>query len=290
MSLVAVFHWLKLLGCRCRPSDCGLGDEMFFATTRQPDIPSNDLAVIRRALRSEQRKLRRMRSRLDTNYGLTDETLLFCATVKELAPEQPEIARWAAVRSLADAREAEGCVRSCLIDDLIEEFRQQCSHRLGAQVEVNAANSNRRQRAADLIAQHRLMAWVSEVNRTRGIAPSSDHMLQRFRAFWSFGDQPDLMNTAEKLANGSPSGARRWFTDWRRRFGITFGKLPPGCDLSAEEIQNQVLARKWVPKMGSHLVPVFGDPSRDPRHVVPIFGAKNGTHFWNPENGKCNHM
>ena len=33
-------------------------------------------------------------------------------------------------------------------------------------------------------------------------------------------------------------------------------------------------------------VPIFGYPSRAPRHVVPIFETKKGTHFWVPRKRK----
>ena len=259
---------------------------MLFAPTIPQDTSAAKLAEIRKALRREQRKRRRLQGRDELRYGLTDETLLFCATIKELAPDEPHIARWAAVRSLDDASKPEGCVRCCLIDDLIEEWRHEHSHMVRMQVDGNATDSHRRQRAADLIAQHRLMSWVYQVNLTNGIAPSSDQMLQRFRESWSFHDEPDLTNMAEKLTEGSPSGARRWLTDFRRRFGITFGKLPPGCDLSAEEIQNQVFGTK----MGSKNEPICGTHFWVPKRRPKTWGTHFQAQKWYPFLGTTKHQ
>ena len=240
----------------------------------------------RRAIRREQARLRRLQRKHHSRYGLTEETLLLCATMKELAPDEPEIARWAAQRSLADPTEAQDCVRACLIDDVIDECRREHLAGVQAQSDGAAANTNRRQRAADLIAQHRLMTWVRHVNIEQGIAPSSDQMLQQLKACWTFQEQPDLTNTAEKISTGSSSGTRRWLTDWRRRFGITFGRLPPGCDLTPEVIENQVSS----PERGSKNEPIFGTqfwvPKRPPKTCGTRFRNQIRYPFLEPRNQK----
>lgn len=237
---------------------------MFVVPDAQHDDSAEALAENTRALRRERARLRRMKVKHEERLGLTEEALLLCATIKELAPEEPSIARWSAVRSLQEATDAMPRVRLCLIDDLIEEFRAEESESQGAHGEGRLANTNRRQRAADVIAQHRLMAWVRDVNMSQGIAPSSDLMMHHLQACWTFGDAPDLVDTAQRLATANPSSVRRWFTDWRRRFGITFGRLPPGCELPATEIENQV----WNQNLGSKNELNFG------------------TKFWVPKTGE----
>lgn len=234
---------------------------MFFVPEAQHVDSAEALSQNTKALRRERARLRRMKVKHEERLGLTEEALLMCATIKELAPEEPWIARWSAVRSLQEATHAMPRVRLCLIDDLIEEFRAEHIESLAAHGEGRLGNTNRRQRAAEVIAQHRLMAWVRDVNISQGIAPSSDLMMHHLKACWTFGDEPDLVDAAQRLAAGNPSSVRRWFTDWRRRFGITFGRLPPGSDLPATEIENQVLNQNlgsknelnfgtnfWVPK------------------------------------------
>jgi hypothetical protein len=106
----------------------------------------------------------------------------------------------------------------------------------------------------------------------QGIAPSSSQLIVRLQQSWPFHDLLGITNTGERIAFGSASGGRRFLANWRRRFGVTYGRLPPGSDLTAETIENQAGSQKrgtqkWNLPAGPH-------EAKETR----------GTHFWVPKS------
>lgn len=201
------------------------------------------LAANRQLLRSARAKRRRIEKNIQS-LGIPDSILLASATIRVLAPAETHIARWPCLRHLREQGVPDDPVRLCLLDQIIDEFTASHTDEVSLADHGDISREVRRQRAADIIAQYKLMEYVREVNLRQGIAPTSSQLIVRLQQTWPFERVPGVTNTGERIAIGSASGGRRFLADWRRRFGVTYGRLPPGSDLTAETIEKQAGSQK----------------------------------------------
>ena len=239
------------------------------------------LAMNRREIKAAQARRRRLEKNI-SNLGIPEATLHLSATIRALAPNDGHIARWPCLRCLEPSGVANKQVGLCLLDQVIEEFMEAHIDLMPPNALDDPASRSRRQRAADLIAQYKLMEYVREENMKQGIAPSSEQLLVRLTQTWPFDEASGIENTGARVSGSTPSGIRRWMSAWRERFGVTFGRLPPGSDLPADTIEKQAGTQKrgtqkWDPAgrlprgksvlrypfLGTKIGSIFGDPEAE---------------------------
>jgi len=184
-------------------------------------------------------------------------------------------------------------VRLCLLDQVIEEFMLSHMDTMPPNALDDPASRSRRQRAADAIAQYKLMEYVREVNMKQGIAPTSEQLLVRLTQAWPFDEATGIENTGKRVSAMTAGAQRRWMAAWRERFGVTYGRLPPGSDLTEEVIEKQATEQKRgtqkrepgghatrgktvlrYPFLGTKIGPIFG--TRDAKKKWPKTGSTFG--------------
>jgi hypothetical protein len=255
------------------------------------------LARNRQLLRAAQGKRKRLEKKIK-QLGIPNSILMASATIRALAPAEKHIARWPCLTHLREQAKPDDPVRLCLLDQIIDEFIASHPDEVIFEENGDIGRKARRQRAADTIAQYKLMEYVRDINLKQGIAPSSSQLIVRLQQSWPFHDLLGITNTGERIAFGSASGGRRFLANWRRRFGVTYGRLPPGSDLTAETIENQAGSQKrgtqkWNLPAGPHEAKeTRGTHFWVPKSVSfsgtwkPKIGRK-GFHFWVPIRGAC---
>ncbi len=97
----------------------------------------------------------------------------------------------------------------------------------------SAAESARLRRAQKFLAEQRLHEWLEETNITKGIAPLSTVVLQR-------SAQGEGMSPPPALAMATSRKSKlQWLRRWRRRWGVSMARLPPGDRPPPEECQRK---------------------------------------------------
>ena len=90
-----------------------------------------------------------------------------------------------------------------------------------------------------LLAEYRAAQWVQEKNRARGVAPSSERVLEEVQSH--LRRAPPALR--EQLLRGrSINAKRKWMQRWRKTWGASMGTLAVGDVDEPAVLQNKVLA------------------------------------------------
>jgi len=217
------------------------------------DRLKQDLEQNLKALRAEKRRLRTLEKK-EEHLGLTEAAMWMAGAILELAPESPSIARAYILLAMKSREDSCDIVTACVIDDTIADFVKSNPSKFDG-TDMAPSCRARRQRASRFVAEYKLKEYIKEKNEQNGVAPPSSSCLIHYVQELNKIGSPGAEDLTKKLQHRSASGSRRWMTDWRRRWGLTFGQMPPGCQMTADEISVQVLIEKRVPKNGTISVP-----------------------------------
>ncbi len=94
--------------------------------------------------------------------------------------------------------------------------------------------------ALSYVEQWRLAQWVTQLNETQGIAPSTESVLQHYEE-----QRQQLPEAVRPVAVGVPAqtSARVWAGSFRRRWGGKHGRIPVREQIPVAELRNKVVTK-----------------------------------------------
>ena len=105
----------------------------------------------------------------------------------------------------------------------------------------NAIYARARQCAYDFIAERLLHEWLLETNMEKGVAPTSQQLLEHFLVLWPHAGVPGIANTPRFLLQQGAKFQRLWIYRWRKRWRVLYRRLRILPPLSAEEVEKRPL-------------------------------------------------
>ena len=136
--------------------------------------------------------------------------------------------------------------------------------------------------AVRYVAEWRLAEWTAQLNMKKGVAPSTDALLQQFEA--QRLALPESMRPAARGTSAEAS-ARVWISAWRKRWGARYGRVKIRENVSVDDMRQKASFQSRVspPRClfsGTH-GSIFRSPIRDrisvlfrDRFLVPLFDFK----------------
>lgn len=117
--------------------------------------------------------------------------------------------------------------------------------------------------AVKFFEEGRLAAWVTNLNQTKGVAPSSESVLRQYECNCSC--VPAEVRPP-RVGVSASARARVWAQRWRERWGFRHGVIRPREDVAALELQGKVRLRfgPTLPKGGARKGPDFRSSFWDP--------------------------
>ena len=193
-------------------------------------------ADAKRRLRNARGQARKDRNKRQRQWTLSEELKRVALILYERAGYD---ARAAAVFLLGVAAKRKWEMRAeidvrRLVDDL---FMEVDLDRLALLCDVaNPSDVVAMRTALRFWEQWALAAWVKEVNQRKGVAPSTEMVLDRLER--QRLDLPEAVRPAGK-GDVAMAKARAWACKWRRRWGFRYGAIRAREDIPAEEMREK---------------------------------------------------
>lgn len=101
---------------------------------------------------------------------------------------------------------------------------------------------------AQLAAESKAASWLTEANE-RGVAPHVHQLLAEFRRSWPAAGRSGCSQGFLLRLRHKPVACKGWAKQFRRRWHVTFRRLPARPHLTPEEMnQKAIWDQKWVQK------------------------------------------
>lgn len=216
-----------------------------------------------RALRQAVQQSQRQGRDADTNVGRHGSVSLLsvAGTCLLLAPN-PETATHAFTMFVANFLRVAGRGVARQLTEAMNTVEGSAMRDSAAEALPAVQNSKWFRRVALLVAERCVLAWLGACN-ARGAAVHRSLLVEQLRANWPAAGRSAASVLFLHRLNVSPARATKWALQFRRRWQVSWRRLPARplvlhVELVEKALRAQKLGQKMVPFLGPFLVLVFG--------------------------------